>query len=469
MASRGSQQQAGGAAPQSTRRVLRIGVVLGGKIVEERRIRGRQDVTIGQSPKNTFSVPLDILPRSWPLLTQRDGGYELCFSEAMDGRLSDGGEVSTLRGLTDGKARKQDHGWVIALSDQARGKISLGDLTLLFQFVDEPSRPAAMPLPASMRGSLISSIDPVLAIVMAISLLLHFSVALYAYQRDRVVMKRSSRVFSDTFQRPTVAVADLDFDRPAEPTVEAPAEKEPEEPAKKSDAPKNEPSRPRAPSNAGGGERSAEEALQLQEEAVAFANNLLSDDFSESGIGGGSSDRDPKNDLGEAIAAVRRSGAKVEVGGGAPRGTRGSTSTEIGTGQGPQVEGPGDTTTRTEEKVAEKVPRGRINVGGSSSLDETTLRPNEVLRKIQTVYMNGLKRCHKDLLKRDPSAGGRVTLRFMVGGTGRVVKVKADGFDPGVDRCIEGQANNWRFGVPKDEDGEVTDATFKISLVLQPE
>lgn len=470
MASRGSNQQAGGTAPQSTRRVLRIGVILGGKIVEERLIRDRQDVTIGQSAKNTFAVPLEALPRTWPLLTNRSGGYELCFSEAMDGRLSDGSEVSTLGDLRGEKARKQGEGWAIAVSDQARGKISVGDLTLLFQFVDEPSRSAPMPLPASVRGRLIDRIDPVLAIVLAISLLLHFSVALYAYQRDRVVMKRSSRVFSDTFQRPTVAVADLDFDRPKEPTVEAPAEKEPEKPAQKSDAPRDKPSgKPKDPGNAGGGERSAEEALRLQEEAVAFANNLLSDDFSESGIGGGSSDRDPKNDLDEAIAAVRRSGAKVEVGGGAARGTRGSASTEIGTGQGPQVEGPGDTTTRTEEKVAEKVPRGRIKVGDSSTLDETTLRPDDVLRKIQSVYMNGLKRCHKDLLKRDPSAGGRVTLRFMVGGTGRVVKVKAEGFDDGVDRCIEGQANNWRFGVPKDEDGEVTDATFKISLVLQPE
>jgi hypothetical protein len=83
--------------------------------------------------------------------------------------------------------------------------------------------------------------------------------------------------------------------------------------------------------------------------------------------------------------------------------------------------------------------------------------------------MDGLKRCHRELLKRDSSAGGTVTLRFAVGETGRVVRVRASGFDDGVDRCIEQRAGAWRFGVPKDEDGEPSSAEFKISLVLQPD
>ena len=40
-------------------RILRIGILLGGKIVEERLIRERVAVTIGQSMRNTFSIPID--------------------------------------------------------------------------------------------------------------------------------------------------------------------------------------------------------------------------------------------------------------------------------------------------------------------------------------------------------------------------------------------------------------------------
>ena len=61
-------------------RILRIGVLLGGKIVEERLIRDRGDVTVGQSSKNTFSVPLEGLPREWTLFKAHEGRYTLDFT-----------------------------------------------------------------------------------------------------------------------------------------------------------------------------------------------------------------------------------------------------------------------------------------------------------------------------------------------------------------------------------------------------
>jgi hypothetical protein len=56
--SHGRKSQNGG----PRQRILRIGVLLGGKIVEERLIRERTSVTIGQSMKNTFSIPIEGLP-----------------------------------------------------------------------------------------------------------------------------------------------------------------------------------------------------------------------------------------------------------------------------------------------------------------------------------------------------------------------------------------------------------------------
>ena len=44
------------------RRILRIGVLLGGKIIEERLVREHTSVSIGQSAKNTFSVAIEALP-----------------------------------------------------------------------------------------------------------------------------------------------------------------------------------------------------------------------------------------------------------------------------------------------------------------------------------------------------------------------------------------------------------------------
>jgi len=91
-------QQAQGAGPRP--RILRVGILLGGKIVEERLIRERAPVTIGQSMRNTFSIPIEGLPLEFTLFALDDGRYSLRFLPRMDGRLSDsGGQVHTLDAL----------------------------------------------------------------------------------------------------------------------------------------------------------------------------------------------------------------------------------------------------------------------------------------------------------------------------------------------------------------------------------
>src|SRR6185369_4633160 len=79
----GATTQGGGA------KILRIGIVQNGKIVEERLVRKRGDVTIGQSAANTFVVPAsNVLPRSFTLFSLDGNNFGLHFSEGMDGRIA---------------------------------------------------------------------------------------------------------------------------------------------------------------------------------------------------------------------------------------------------------------------------------------------------------------------------------------------------------------------------------------------
>src|ERR1041384_6091303 len=90
-------------------RILLIGVLLGGKIVEERLIRERTPVSIGQSMKNTFSVPIEGLPLEFTLFALDEGRYSLRFLPRMDGRLSDsGGQVNTLDQLKARRPQSQE-------------------------------------------------------------------------------------------------------------------------------------------------------------------------------------------------------------------------------------------------------------------------------------------------------------------------------------------------------------------------
>ena len=69
----------------------------------------------------------------------------------------------------------------------------------------------------------------------------------------------------------------------------------------------------------------------------------------------------------------------------------------------------------------------------------------------------------------DLDKDGKVRLNFTVNASGRTTSPKATGFADTLDQCIEGQMANWRFDIPKDSDGEPTDASFEISLQLVPE
>src|SRR5262245_52480732 len=106
-------------------KILRIGIIQGGKIVEERLVRRRENVTVGQSAKNTFVVPAsNALPRSFTLFELTPHGYALNFSDGMDGRVSLGDQVVALPAMRQqGKAQKRGDLWHLGLTDKSRGKV----------------------------------------------------------------------------------------------------------------------------------------------------------------------------------------------------------------------------------------------------------------------------------------------------------------------------------------------------------
>ncbi|HEY4240995.1 MAG TPA: AgmX/PglI C-terminal domain-containing protein [Kofleriaceae bacterium] len=445
-------------------RILRIGILLGGKIVEERLIRERVPVTIGQSMRNTFSIPVDGLPFEFTLFAIDENKYSLRFLQKMDGRLSDvGGQVLTLDTL---KQKSQNHGdyWTVPLSDSARGKLTIGDLTVLFQFVAAPPRQPKPMLPASVRGTLADRIDPQLAVILAASILLHAAIVIFAWYWDADVPERgmAERAYNVAFENQTYTV-DL---TPPQPTQDAGSagsaapEKKVEKPT-----PKATPKPAEKPGADAG--RDAHEQVAMNEEATKFAD-LLTGEGKDGTSEGDMSRRQPGAELNAQINNVRDSGVQPKVGGGSGRGSRGNGDPRVGTSHGTGIAGPGGVESAGGGKGDEK-PQGRIAISDKQSFDESTLTPDLVLAKIQQAYMSGLKRCYKQYLNKDASARGKVTLSLTVNESGRTTKGNAKGFAGEVDECITALMGNWRFPIPKDKDGSATDASFAITLQLVPD
>lgn len=458
-------QQSGGPRP----RILRIGVLLGGKIVEERLIRERVPVSIGQSMKNTFSIPIEGLPLEFTLFALDEGKYSLRFLQKMDGRLSDsGGQVSTLDALKSRGATNHGDYWQVQLSESSRGKLSIGDLTILFQFVTEPPRQPKPMLPASVRGTFADRFEPQLVICVGASIFVHFMLyllAIFGVFGEREKKDIAEQAYNLTFEPEKYQVELQPEPEPVDTTGAGSAA------GSAADAPKkNEPKPTKKPGGDGGTPgRSSNEAVGLSEDdAAAFADKLTFEGAAGTDAGD-MSKRRPGADLESQISDVREGNKTVAVGGNSGRGSRGTGDARVGTGTGPKIEGPGGTESAGGGKGTEKGPAGRISVSDKQTFDESTLTPDIVLSKIQSVYMAGLKRCYKNYLSKDASARGKVTLSLTVNETGRTVNGSAKGFASEVDACIGGLMSGWRFPIPKDKDGEAIEASFAITLQLVPD
>jgi hypothetical protein len=89
------------------------------------------------------------------------------------------------------------------------------------------------------------------------------------------------------------------------------------------------------------------------------------------------------------------------------------------------------------------------------------LTVDELLTKINTVYMTGLQRCYRKSLMADPDMSGKVMLAFQVDDAGRVLM---DAGTTKFDQCVSRAVVGWRFSPP----ASANQAQFRISLVLQP-
>ena len=278
-------------------KILRVGVIQAGKIVEERLLKKREDVTVGHEGRNTIVVPDSNLPASLPLFEYRDHKYFLVFTEQMDGRVRVGESDLDFGALKSQKlAQKRGPVYVYPLGDNAKGKVTVGEVTLLFQFVAPPPEPPK-PEPPGIKGSLFPAADRLFFGVLAGSMLFHFSGAAYVISQPTPVERELSlEELPDRFAKVLIPV------KPPEPEPTAQADAA-DEGAKKED--KEEAAKKSKPAGGGGPTDKAE----LQQKV---AQKGLLKILGSVGSGGGSAFEDV---LGSGTGAGDISSALAGAGG----------------------------------------------------------------------------------------------------------------------------------------------------------
>ncbi len=163
-------------------RVLRVGVLEGGKLVDERVFRDREDVTIGTTEKNTFVVSRSSVARSRKLFERSGDRYRLRILDGMTGRVASGNELVDIATL-----RAQSRADTFALAEDARGRVTVDGATFLFQLVAAPPLAPRPQLPLSVKAG--SGIDWLTTVIAAFSFLFHFGIvgAIYSDWLDPIV------------------------------------------------------------------------------------------------------------------------------------------------------------------------------------------------------------------------------------------------------------------------------------------
>lgn len=437
-----------GAKQGSGEKILRACVVQGGKVIEEQRLGRRESLTIGTHPKNTFVLSGANIPRSHQLFISKSGKYELVVNDGMKGRVSvdrsDAADLDQLK--TSGQLAKKGDYYHMPLSDGHRGKVVIGDTTLIFQFVVPPPAAVVPKLPASLKTNFKDRVDWPYAMSLAVALVIHLPLVIYFQYAPRPEPK----TFEDIGDRwaATIAPDIKKKDTPKPPKskdADGPKTAKKEKVAKKDDDPKKDAAPEERAKKQAARRKAVREKIAGKGMLAIFgtkgsggATGAVADVFGKGGI---------TSDLDSAFEGI--SGVGIAKGGNT-KSSRGGGSGEAASIGGLATSGGGKVS--TGQKKAAKVAAVKTEAPEvDGSLDSAQIA-SVVRRRIKS-----LQDCYERELKRDGSLSGKIEVEFTIGESGRVDEARVSNNEMGskaVGSCLVSRVRRWKFPTP--DGGSVT-------------
>lgn len=458
--------------PQLGPRALRVGILQGERIVEEKVFPPRQSVVVGSSETSDLVVTAKAFPPGFELFQAVGDGYVLNFTDNMEGRVALPSGVRSLNELrSTGAARNAGGHWQVKLSDSCRGKVTLGDVCLLFQFVVVPPVQPRPQLPVAVKGAFFRNIDWTFTAFVVFAYMIFLGAVIFLESYDYPV--------PDTDIEPPPSVARLIFQEPPPPVEEeeeqAPdeeGEQEAAESAEEAPAEEQETQIDAAQDVDAKAAESDEVRERIADEVASKAEAMLLGALGDGGalanvLAGGAVTSNAGDVLAQASAVgVAKGGSaaalRTRAGGG-------------GSGQGGDLGslkakgGKGATSAKREgNAVKERVVRGKAKLGGGGDIGGSGEFDSAVVVKTIKSRIRAIQRCYETELKNDTSLAGKVTIKFTIQQSGTVSNVSSTANtsgSSGLAACIVKTMKRLRFR-PGPEGGSVT---FSYPFVFAPQ
>lgn len=450
-------------------KVLRIGVIQQDRMVEERVVRKRETVNVGSSERNHFVVAG--LPATYPLFELVGSDYILNFTDEMRGKVGLAGGVQELSQLrASGAARNAGAYWQVKLNDQSRGRVSIGDTTLLFQFIDPPPVQTRPQLPAAVMQGFTAGIDWLFTAFVMFSFMSHFGFIIFLENADWPMPPSLSTIPPELIETLVEPMEPEPVEAPVEDTGEE--AEEAEEVAEASDSSSSDSEASDAPSSESERAAADSDARMAAEDAMAAVDMMLlgalggesgalADVLAGGAVTGSAADVMATAD-GVGVASGGATGLRERGGGSAVGGaTAGLGGLAAAGGSAGRAREEGGT-------VTEAAPRGRFRAvsGADDESGSGDFDVQAVIRLINT-RRAAITRCYETQLRSDPTLSGRVAVSMTIQESGSVTNVRATENTTGSDEvasCVVRVISGFRFN-PGPEGGSVS---YSFPFVFEP-
>ncbi len=441
-------------------KVLRVGVIYNGRILDEQIIRKPETIYVGDSPKCHFVVPSSSLPDKYPLFGYKSGRYELVLLKGMTGKIFIKGKVVDVEEVIDkGVLNKRGRTFILPLSADARGKIAVGSAIVLFQFITPPPRPPKLKLPRSIKGSWTQMVDWTFISLQSVVFVLgyiFFSWLTSLPAPEPVPIEKISNRFAKLIV-PKIEELKVEEKEKKPPKVKGEVKKlaaRKKEAEKKPESGK-EVARKRKPRDAA--TRAKEEAMRLEQMKKKVAGIGLLKLIGTAGegsegmvianvLGEGGKDKD----IDTALSGVKQIGIATSAGQRSRKGDAGAVKTKkVG-----DLKVAKSSKVGIEGGIKKKAVVAKTKIG-VPQVEGTIDRKG--VNKVVRMHTRAIRRCYEKQLKANPNLKGKISVTFMINDRGRVqlVEITADTVgDPKVATCIKSVVKRWRF--PRPEEGPVS-------------
>lgn len=454
-----------------TRRSLRVGVIQKNKVIEEILVRDPRPVRVGTDPNNDLVVGPVGTPRTFLLFEPAGNeGYTLHVGEGMRASVEyDDQTVELLAGQHS----------EFALKNKTRGKIAMGESTIVFEFVDAPPLVLLPPLPAPMHAGLGHILSVTFGFTLVLLAALFFSGILHGTlvglgylipppprdDGDLVLSARLTRMLTPAEMDDDDSLDEIDLDEDSDLVVE---ESDDDSDGVAAIDEEDTSTTSRSGGAAGGDSDDALTGIDQVVQGSAFG--ALVDADGGLNIGLGAIDSASEKSAAEALMNQSASGAS---GGGVVAKNLGSVGSGAGDGSGRiGIGGDGDSAVKSAAQAGavetdQRQVQVKANVGdrGSRMAGSGTLSESNV-KGVLGRFRRRVERCYQRTLSSNPSAGGRVELQFRVDANGQTTDARLATNELGstFENCIMSEVRRLRFEKPSGG-GPVT---VSQRYVLQP-